>query len=107
MDDQVMTKGLLRARIARGQREHGTKWDASGLESATALHHYYESDERVEVDIYGDGAVIERGRVSTTTGWKPAFLLMHRRSDHGSSTLLDGRAKVLRVISASRRKETS
>lgn len=86
-------------RLDRGQREWGDKWDASDLESAPQLHKWYTNDYRVEVDVYGDGQVIERGRISTTTGWRPAFLLMHRRSDHGSSTLLDGRARVLRVIS--------
>jgi hypothetical protein len=92
MSDSIAT------RIARGRSEHGGRFDASDLESAPALHPYYESGARVEVDVYGDGDVIERGRISTTTGWRPAFLLMHRRSDHGSSTLLDGRSCVLGVI---------
>jgi hypothetical protein len=67
-------------------------------ERLSNLRHYYNTNERVEIDLYGDGAYIERGRISTTTGWRPSFLLMRRRSDHGSSILLDQRAKILRVV---------
>jgi hypothetical protein len=88
----------MRERIARGQAAEGGRFNPGSLLEASQLHHYYHTGERVEVDVYGDGECIERGRIGTTTGWMPAFLLIHRRNDIGSSTLLDKRAKVLKVV---------
>ena len=80
--------------IARKSSEYGAKFDASDLNPA--FIDYYNSGERIEVEIYG---AKERGRVGITTGWKPVFLLIHRISDRGSSTTLGNGDKFLRTIS--------
>lgn len=42
------------------------------------------------------------GTVGMTTGWKPAFLLMHRRTDIGSSDVLGPGDQVIAVKVGSR-----
>ena len=100
--------------LERKQREYGARFvRPSGSADLVAA---YNDGGRYEVDVYGDTAklatatadesiviaqstiVIERGRIGITTGWAPAFLLMHRTSDHGSSTLLDARTVILRKV---------
>lgn len=68
---------------ARKQREHGDRFDASDLHSQFIP--YFNSGDRIRV---ANGEYVRTGRVGVTTGWKPAFLLMHRASDHGSSDVL-------------------
>jgi hypothetical protein len=85
----------VQRRIAEGRRQWGDKFDPSALLEAPAMHRWYESQERVTIDIWGNGVAIERGRVSTTAGWKPAFLLMLRKNSTGSPWLLDSRSKVV------------
>jgi hypothetical protein len=77
------------------RREYGARFDASDL--ASAFVPYYESGARIEVQ---DGPDKVRGRVGVTTGWRPCFLLMRRRSDRGSSYTISERNKVLRVVSS-------
>ena len=79
--------------IARKEREYGNKFDPSDLPAKFIP--FYENNYRIEVKYYGE---LERGRVGITTGWKPAFLLMHRTSDHGSSTLLNDNYEITKVI---------
>ena len=74
--------------IDRKRKEHGNKFDSSKL-----FYQFipaFNSGERIEVDFYHDEKPIYslRGTVGVTTGWKPAFLLMLRRSDVGSSCIL-------------------
>jgi hypothetical protein len=91
---------LFDERLERGRRQWGEKFDPACLVGAPDLIRQFNTDARVEVDVYGDGEVIECGRVSTTQGWAPSFLLMRRRSDRGSSYLLDKRTKIRKVVSA-------
>jgi hypothetical protein len=82
----------LTERIARGKAEHGERFDSSVLESAhPSILDAYASGLRVRVTrLYPDGTSHTRtGIVSTTTGWRPAFLLMHRANAHGSWDVLD------------------
>lgn len=82
----------------RWKQRHGDKLDLSRLHEK--FRKYYLSDERVKVRAYypESGESYTRfGRVSTTTGWKPGFLLMHRSSDIGSSDLLSESDEVVAV----------
>lgn len=79
--------------IERKIKEYGNRFDASDL--APQFVKYFENQARIEVELsYGS----ERGRVGVSTGWKPVFLLIHRRTDRGSSTLLRKEDKVKRII---------
>lgn len=93
----------IRSRIEHGQHQFGAKFDASTLLEAPQLHEAYATGDRVEVDMYGDGSVTLRGTISTTTGWRPAFLLVLTSRSHGSIYLPDRRTRVLRTV---RRKRT-
>jgi hypothetical protein len=82
----------LAERIARGKAQHGERFDSSTLESAhPSILDAYASGQRVRVTrLYADGTTHTRtGIVSTTTGWRPSFLLMRRANAHGSSDVLD------------------
>lgn len=86
------------ARLERGRRQHGDRFDPSELEAVRpSIRAAYDSGERVTVRrVYDDGAVVDRrGVVSTTTGWRPAFLLMPRAGAVGSSDVLDERDDVV------------
>lgn len=75
------------ARVARGRRQYGEKFDTSDLDAAhRSIRDAYESGARVRV--YNARGFTRTGRVSTTTGWRPSFLLMHRSNAVGSSDLL-------------------
>ena len=85
----------LQATLTRLATEHGAKWsDEYGADLlGSSLREHYESGRRVRVvTVYGTGPdreeYVRTGVVGLTTGWRPAFLLMHRTSDHGSSDLL-------------------
>lgn len=84
--------------VSRKQQEHGDKFDASELWQK--FWKYYGSDTRVKIRAYypdSGESYTRTGRVSATTGWKPAFLLMHRSSDRGSSDVLSERDEVVAV----------
>lgn len=81
-------------RKARECANENRVFDTSEL--APQFIQYFENGQRIEVETNGE---IKRGRVGVTTGWKPVFLLMLRRSDRGSSWVLGKDDKVLRVIS--------
>lgn len=81
--------------LERKRAEHGAKFDPSDL--APAFIQYFESQERIEVVNKGFG-YRRRGRVGVTSGWKPAFLLIHRVSDWGSSDVLGAGDEVVKVI---------
>lgn len=87
MDTPITTTRKLRdfqAYLARKRYEFGDRFDPSDL--SPKFIPYYESGQRIIVRL--PGGEEERGYVHITTGWKPAFLLIHRRSDLGSATLL-------------------
>ncbi len=69
---------------ARKQREFGEQFDASAL--APQFIRYFNSGERVRVEIRNDGE--RAGTIGVTTGWRPAFLLMHNTRSTGSSDVL-------------------
>lgn len=72
---------MLRRFFAR----YGETFEVSGL--SQQFIKYYNSGERIRVNRYGMGCVVS-GRVGVTTGWCPCFLLLHRRTDMGSSETL-------------------
>lgn len=73
-------------RIERGTRHHGIKFDPSDLLSCDdSILAAYNHQQRVRVrSDWGE----RTGRVSTTTGWCPVFILMTRSNAHGSSDVL-------------------
>lgn len=71
----------------------GEKYDPSDL--APQFVKYYNSGERVRVR-FAHGTVAT-GTVGVTTGWKPCFLLMRRRTDRGSSWTLGANDRVIAV----------
>lgn len=47
---------------------------------------------------YDGGETFERtGRIGATTGWRPAFLLIHRSNDHGSGDVLGEHDEIIAV----------
>lgn len=78
--------------LERKQREYGEKFDASDLDLRFAS--FLHSETRIKVEAYGQ---IQTGTVGVTSGWKPAFLLMHNSRCIGSSTLLGRDYKIVAV----------
>lgn len=77
-------------------REHGEKWDPSDL--TPKFIPYFESGDRIRVRYrHGDYVMTRTGTVSVTTGWRPAFLLIRRVSDHGSSDVLSEQDEIIAV----------
>lgn len=74
-------------------REVGDKFDTS--EIAPEFFRYYGTGIRLEVT--GPSGV-RRGTVGVTSGWRPMFLLMHRKSDIGSSDVLTKEDKVTGIV---------
>lgn len=76
--------------IQRKQREFGDKFDTSDL--APEFIEYFNSGERIEVEFRSkltrEVYETKRGTIGVTTGWKPAFILMLRKTSRGSSHLL-------------------
>jgi hypothetical protein len=78
--------------LTRGQRKYGERFNPSTL--AKKFIQYYESGERIKVCTCEETLT---GTVGVTTGWRPSFLLMRRRSDYGSSWLLGEKDSILAV----------
>lgn len=78
--------------IERATRKHGDKFDASEL--APEFARYFRG-ERVRVR-FSHGEELT-GTIGVTTGWRPAFLLMRRSSDVGSSHVLGAGDHVVAV----------
>lgn len=55
---------------------------------------FFQTDARVKVELYGEEVT---GRVSITTGWRPALLLIRRSSSLGSSDLLRADTRLIAV----------
>lgn len=81
--------------LARFEHRYPDQFDISDLDPRFAQ--FYHTGARIGVRWGTDGETIEYGTVSTTTGWRPCFLLIHRSSDHGSSTLLDQHMQIVKV----------
>lgn len=80
--------------LARGEREHGDRFDPSDLVPSFAP--YYGTGERVAVRFdWGDGSEVLTGTIGKTTGWKPSFLLMRRSSDHGSPWVIGHKERII------------
>ena len=96
--------------VSRGQYQYGDKFDASEL--APQFIPYFNSGERVRVVTrWPSGATEERtGTIGATGGWRPAFLLIHRRNAIGSSDVLKARDEIVavqrgrRYVAASRKR---
>ena len=80
--------------IQRKQKTLGLMFDPSEL--APQFIPFYENEKRIEVKFL-DGEV-KRGRVGTTTGWKPIFLLLLTQRSMGSCYTLHQDDKILKVI---------
>lgn len=72
--------------LTRKTREHGEKFDASDLVPKFAP--FFRTGQRIRVQDQRHPEMVRTGTIGVTTGWKPAFLLMHRSSDRGSSDVL-------------------
>lgn len=65
--------------LNRGKAKYGDKFDSSDLDQYFVK--YYESGERIKVKLnMGNEIYYECGTVSVTTGWKPVFILKHKRN---------------------------
>ena len=78
--------------ITRKGAEYGVRFDPSDLDPRFIP--YFDSGERVRVATCG---LVLTGTIGITTGWRPAFLLMRRRTDHGSTWVLGANSHVLAV----------
>ena len=85
--------------LEKGRKEWGEKFDSSTMDECGPLFARYFQGPRVRiVTTYDNGETETRtGRISKTTGWRPALLLMHRSSDHGSSDVLGPRDRIVAV----------
>jgi len=74
--------------VADKKAQYGGKFDPSDLDPRFVQ--YFNSGERIRVDTpLTYGKVMSRtGTVGVTTGWRPAFLLIHRSNASGSIDLL-------------------
>lgn len=74
--------------INRRRVRYGDKFDAERVRANKWARYY---GQHVRVRIHGE---VKVGRVSATTGWEPAFLLV-REGAMGSSDILDDNARVI------------
>ena len=83
-------------RIKRGRVQHGDKFDPSALWNVSGqILNAYEQGLRIKVrTAYGEEAT---GTVSTTTGWRPCFILMRRSNAMGSSFTLGETDRVVAI----------
>lgn len=86
-------------RLARGVAEYGDKFDPSSMEECDDNLKRHYRGARVKVTrTYDNGETETRtGVISSTTGWKPALLLMHRSNSSGSSDILSGRDRIVAI----------
>ena len=71
--------------LVEKQHEYGEKFDPSNLDARFVP--FFESGQRIEVT-YAWGET-RRGYVGVTTGWRPAWLLIHNTRSMGSAYTLD------------------
>jgi hypothetical protein len=77
------------------QRQRGRYGDKFVAPKAAQFVAPYNNGDCYRVKVrttYASGETHERwGYVALTTGWRPSFMLMSRRGQHGSSDLIDER----------------
>ena len=78
--------------LARLRAKHGDK-----LKPPQGVDHLIKYFGVRRVEVTGPTGV-RRGRISITTGWGPALLLVHRATGMGSSDLLGPNDKVTAII---------
>jgi len=78
--------------LQRKRAEHGEKFDESTL--SEKFKPFFGTDTRIKVETCGQ---VVFGRVSVTTGWKPVFILMRRKSDYGSCWTLSDKDIILAI----------
>jgi hypothetical protein len=83
--------------LARAKARHGERF--SDAELWPQFRSWYETGQRIRVrTIHADGSTFERtGVVGITTGWRPAFLLIHRSNARGSWDTLGAQDEVVAV----------
>ena len=79
--------------INRAKSKHGEKFSDENLNSKFISAFNNGDTYRVKVDFGYDKPVW--GYIGITTGWKPCFLLMRRRGQHGSSETINNDSKIL------------
>lgn len=87
-------------RKTSGIAQWGDKFDSSELDRVhQSIKDAYQSGLRVRVrSTHSDGEIWDRtGVVSTTTGWRPAYILMHRSSEISSWDVLGRNDQVVAV----------
>lgn len=77
--------------VQRARARWGERLDLSDIEERFLP---YFRGPRIKVTSWGD---TRTGVVGVTTGYKPALLLIHRRSDRGSSDVLGPRDELVAV----------
>jgi hypothetical protein len=78
--------------MARGQARYDN-FDPRDL--AAPFVPYYDSGQRIKVRFpWGE---VRTGTVGVTGGWRPVFLLMGRKTDRGSSLILEDDVKIIAV----------
>ncbi len=83
--------------LQRGRAQHGDRFNPAGL--VPQFRPYFRTGTRIKVrTVYASGyEYIRTGTVGVTTGWMPAFLLMHRRTSVGSSDVLGAKDQIVAV----------
>ena len=84
----------MQAIIAKGQDRYGDQFDPSTLIATAQFAPYLHSGQRIKVQGPWE---TRTGTVGITTGWRPAFLLMHRSNAMGSSDVLSIQDKIVGV----------
>jgi len=81
--------------LTRKRQQFGSLFSPEDLPSKFVP--FYESQQRIAVMAAGDERQVYYGRVGVTSGHRPAFLLMHRSTDKGSSFLLSPNHRIVAV----------
>lgn len=85
--------------IDRKKREHGKKFSEKNLNRDFIP--YFENGARVEVSFRtkeGKEYWVKKGRIGTTIGHEPCFLLMLKTRSVGSIFIIGKNDKILKVI---------
>ena len=84
--------------VARGRARHGEAFSEASMDPR--FRRWYESGDRIKVRYTaadGSYTLETTGTVGATTGWMPAFLLMHSTRSRGSSYIIGPRDEVIAV----------
>jgi hypothetical protein len=84
--------------LKRGVQKWGAKFDTSSMDACKTLLTFFDGPRVRLTRTYENGETFTRsGRISRTTGWKPALILMSRSNAIGSSDVLDANDKLVAV----------